>query len=77
MANMLSAFNRSSAMKLPASSQEDTVVRKLRDMPWGDDDWSDAGLPAVLAYVYGAKGLVIPKIWQTCFPSTHFEHAGN
>lgn len=45
-----------------------STVDKLRKMDMGDDDWADAGVPELLAYVYGAKGLFIPPEWRGCFP---------
>ena len=45
-----------------------STVDRLRDMDMGEDDWSDAGVPELLRYVYGAKGLVIPPEWRPCFP---------
>ena len=48
------------------------TIQKLQAMDMGFDDWSDAGVPDLLKYVYGAKGLHIPEEWRPCFPRSHF-----
>ena len=73
MASLLPAFNRSAAMKTRHSScDEQAVLQRLRDMPV-EDMWSDAGVPELLSYAFGAKGLSIPRSWWSCFPSSHFQ----
>ena len=71
MAELLPAFNESPAMR-PTSMLDSSVVTKLREMSMGEDDWADAGVPELLRYVYGAKGLNIPEEWRPCFPASHF-----
>ena len=73
MSNMLPAFNVTGHRAARYSSpDEDEVIACLCKLEMGDDDWSDAGLPQLLEYVYGAKGLQIPLKWQACFPTSHF-----
>ena len=72
MANLMPAFN-SAPSAVPASSyDEDEVIAKLAALSMGEDDWADAGLPELVRYVYGAKGLKIPTKWHCCFPRAHF-----
>ena len=72
MANLLPIFNNNPAIKLVASSADDLVIESLATLPMGEDSWADAGLPELLKYVYGAKGLKIPQPWKRCFPSDIF-----
>ena len=69
---MLPAFNGSPALRVCPFIPADSARARLRDLDMGSDDWSDAGLPELLAYVYGAKGLKIPRKWQVCFPADCF-----
>ena len=72
MVDLLPSFNDSPALRV--TSMIDTSARdKLRSMDMGADDWSDAGVPELLQYVYGAKGLVIPPEWRECFPAACFQ----
>lgn len=56
----------------PSAMVDSSTVDKLRNLDMGSDDWSDAGVPQLLEYVYGAKGLAIPEEWRPCFPASHF-----
>ena len=69
MVKLLPAFNDSAALpQLVNTYPEDRVIQRLCDLDMGEDDWLDAGLPELLEYLYGAKGLNIPQRWQRCFP---------
>ncbi|CAE7180797.1 unnamed protein product [Symbiodinium microadriaticum] len=60
MVDLLPSFNDSPALRV--TSMIDTSARdKLRSMDMGADDWSDAGVPELLQYVYGI---------QVVFPAT-------
>ena len=74
MSDLLPAFIKSSRAAATASCSEDKAIALLYELEMGVDDWSDAGLPDLLRYVYGAKGLLIPRKWQPCFPASHFQH---
>ncbi|CAE7362808.1 hypothetical protein AK812_SmicGene15369 [Symbiodinium microadriaticum] len=63
MAELLPLFNRSPALR-PVSMVDASTIQKLEKLDMGADDWADAGLPGLLQYLYGAKGLVIPTEWQ-------------
>lgn len=71
MAGLLPEFNRLPALR-DVSMVDVKTIQKLQTMDMGRDDWSDAGLPDLLRYLYGAKGLVIPAEWAGCFPTTYF-----
>ncbi|CAE7313379.1 unnamed protein product [Symbiodinium sp. CCMP2592] len=72
MVELFPNFNECPALR--HSSMIDASTRdKLRRMDMGADDWLDAGVPELLKYVYGAKGLVIPPEWRDCFPGAHFQ----
>ena len=71
MAELLPSFNESPALR-PSSIVDSLMVAKLRAMSMGTDEWADAGVPDLLRYVYGAKGLNIPEEWRPCFPASHF-----
>ena len=73
MAELLPTFNSSPCMMHNAAWQdEDRTIEQLRSMEMGEDSWSDAGVPELVRYLYGAKGLNSPTKWQCCFPSEHF-----
>lgn len=71
MAELLPSFNESPALR-PSSMVDSLTIAKLQAMSTGTDDWCDAGVPDLLRYVYGAKGLNIPQAWKCCFPASHF-----
>ncbi|CAE7822447.1 unnamed protein product, partial [Symbiodinium sp. CCMP2456] len=60
MAELLPSFNESPALR-PSSMVDSLTIAKLQAMSMGTDDWCDAGVPDLLRYVYGAKGLNIPQ----------------
>ena len=60
MAQLLPAFNQSSHTAATTSCSEEQVIALLCNLEMGDDDWSDAGLPGLLKYTYGAKGYEFP-----------------
>ena len=72
MVELFPSFTESPALR--ATSMLDASTRdKLRNMDMGPDDWLEAGVPELLQYVYGAKGLVIPPEWRECFPAKYFQ----
>ena len=72
MAQELPAFNGASRT-IASACREDSVIEALCNMDMGRDDWSDAGLPELLEYLYGAWGLKVPSKWRCCFPDSLFE----
>ena len=71
MAELLRNFNASPALR-PVSMVDASTIQKLQNLDMDTDDWAVAGLPDLLKYLYGAKGLVVPFEWKGCFPNTHF-----
>ena len=72
MANELPNFNRSPPLKQTSMFCTESVIAELCGLEMDPDDWADAGLPELLKYVYGAKGLIIPEPWKPCFPKSVF-----
>ena len=67
MAEELPAFNGASPT-IASACHEDSVIEALCNMDMGRDDWSDAGLPELLEYLYGARGFTGAPFMATLFP---------
>lgn len=57
------------SISLPASADPASALARVWNETDLGDRWADAGLPDLVRYLIGARGLKIPKEWEWIIPA--------